>query len=51
MMAMLEGDWEAAEKRAAAGPDEDAGSEDEVFGDFEDMEAGKHQACHFLAVM
>ena len=35
-----EGDWEAAEQRAAAGPDEAAGSDDEVFGDFEDMEAG-----------
>lgn len=37
----LEGDWDAAEKRAAAGPDEPAGSDDDVFGDFEDMEAGK----------
>ena len=37
---MLSGDWEAAEQRAAAGPDEGAGSGDEVFGDFEDVEAG-----------
>ena len=36
----LKGDWEAAEKRAAAGPDEAAGTDDDVFGDFEDMEAG-----------
>ena len=48
---MLEGDWEAAEKRAAAGPDEEAPSDDEVFGDFEDMEAGKHHACHISAVL
>ena len=34
------GDWEAAEARAAAGPDEDAGSED-AFGEFEDLELGR----------
>ncbi len=34
------GDWEAAEARAAAGPDE-GGSEGEAFGDFEDLETGQ----------
>ncbi len=40
---MLSGDWEAAEQRAAAGPDERAGSDEEVYGDFEDIEAGLRQ--------
>ncbi len=47
----IAGDWEAAEKRAAAGPDEEAGSDDEVFGDFEDIEAGMHLMTYcFLAL-
>lgn len=35
----MTGDWEAAEERAAAGPDED-GDEDDALGEFEDMETG-----------
>ena len=47
---MLSGDWEAAEQRAAAGPDEEAGSDGEVFGDFEDVEAGMlHVPSHALS--
>ena len=48
--AICAGDWEAAEKRAAAGPDKEGASDDEVFGDFEDMEAGKRHGCHIFAV-
>ena len=49
-LGLLSGDWEAAEQRAAAGPDEEAGSDDEVFGDFEDVEAGMlHVHSHALS--
>jgi len=47
----IAGDWEAAEKRAAAGPDEEAGSDDEVFGDFEDIEAGTHLMTYCFLVL
>lgn len=39
------GDWDVAEARAQALPDQEpGGSDDEVFGDFEDMETGL--SCH-----
>ncbi len=38
------GDWEAAEARAQSLPDQEpGGSDDEVYGEFEDMETGAHQ--------
>ena len=40
------GDWAAAERRATAAPGADEDDGDDLFGDFEDLEAGEHLDTH-----